>query len=120
MNARGLLNLAEQSGPRPLRLGDQVVEVRCTFETYSLSAHADRMQMVGLIEALRPRTVVLVHGDTEAKTLLARSLSCRDIVYGEEGVQVARRYPHRRSPILADDRGDVAITPEAAASGDAG
>jgi Cft2 family RNA processing exonuclease/dsRNA-specific ribonuclease len=113
---RALLNLAEQSGPRPLRLGDQVVDVRCTFETYSLSAHADRMQMVGLIEALRPRTVVLVHGDTEAKTMLARSLSCRDIVYGEEGVQIARRYPRRRSPILADDMGDMAITPEAAAA----
>jgi Cft2 family RNA processing exonuclease/dsRNA-specific ribonuclease len=113
---RALLNLAEQSGPRPLRLGDQVVDVRCTFETYRLSAHADRMQMVGLIEALRPRTVVLVHGDAEAKTMLARSLSCNDIVYGEEGVQIARGYPRRRSPILADSVGDVAITPEAAAA----
>jgi Cft2 family RNA processing exonuclease/dsRNA-specific ribonuclease len=113
---RALLNLAQQSGPRPLRLGDQVVDVRCTFETYSLSAHADRMQMVGLIEALGPRTVVLVHGDTEAKTLLARSLSCHDIVYGEEGVQIARRYPRRRSPIRADGADDVAITPEAAAA----
>ena len=113
---RALLNLAEQSGPRPLRLGDQVVDVRCTFETYSLSAHADRMQMVGLIEALGPRTVVLVHGDAEAKTMLARSLSCHDIVYGEEGVQIARHYPRRRSPISADGADDVVITPEAAAA----
>ena len=113
---RALLNLAGESGPRPLRLGDKVVEVRCTFETYSLSAHADRMQMVGLIESLRPRTVVLVHGDMAAKSMLAESLGCNDIVYGEEGVQITRRYARRRQSTLDHSDEDVPITLEAAAA----
>jgi dsRNA-specific ribonuclease len=113
---RALLNLAEQSGPRLLRLGDHVVDVRCTFATYSLSAHADRMQMVGLIEALQPRTVVLVHGDIDAKRTLAASLSCNDIVHGEEGVQITRRYPRRTHPLLQGTASAVSITPEAAAA----
>jgi Cft2 family RNA processing exonuclease/dsRNA-specific ribonuclease len=92
---RALLRLAGGEGPRELRLGDHTVEVRCTFEPYSLSAHADRMQMVGLIEALRPRTVTVVHGDREAKAELAKSLSCPDIVLGSDGAQVRRRFPVR-------------------------
>ncbi len=113
---RALLNLAEEAGPRPLRLGDKVVDVRCAFETYSLSAHADRMQMVGLIEAMQPRTVVLVHGDMPAKTMLADSLSCNDIVYGEEGVRITRQYPRRRNALLDRSAQDEPITPEAAAA----
>ncbi len=113
---RALLNLAEETGPRPLRLGDDIVDVRCAFETYSLSAHADRMQMVGLIEALQPRSVVLVHGDAEAKSMLAESLSCNDIIYGEEGVRITRHYPRRRHSILARSAEDPTITPEAAAA----
>jgi Cft2 family RNA processing exonuclease/dsRNA-specific ribonuclease len=113
---RALLNLAEETGPRPLRLGDKIVDVRCAFETYSLSAHADRMQMVGLIEAMRPRTVVLVHGDLPAKTMLADSLGCNDIVYGEEGVRITRRYARRRNPVLERSAEDAPITTEAAAA----
>ncbi len=113
---RALLNLVEETGPRPLRLGDKVVDVRCAFETYSLSAHADRMQMVGLIEAMRPRTVVLVHGDMPAKTMLADSLGCNDIVYGEEGVRITRQYPRRRNPVLDRSAEDEPITQEAAAA----
>ena len=113
---RALLNLAEEAGPRPLRLGDKVVDVRCAFETYSLSAHADRMQMVGMIEAMRPRTVVLVHGDMPAKTMLADSLGCNDIVYGEEGVRITRHYPRRRQALHDRSAEDEPITPEAAAA----
>ncbi len=113
---RALLNLAEEAGSRPLRLGDKVVDVRCAFETYSLSAHADRMQMVGLIEAMQPRTVVLVHGDMPAKTMLADSLGCNDIVYGEEGVRISRQYPRRRNALLDRSAQDEPITPEAAAA----
>ena len=92
---RALLRLAEAAGPRALRLGGREVEVRCSFETYSLSAHADRMQMAGLVEGLAPRTVVLVHGDPEARASLERSLSCRDVVRAATGTRVARGSPAR-------------------------
>jgi Cft2 family RNA processing exonuclease len=43
---RALLNLAEEEGPRQIRLGEDLVDVRCRFDKYGLSAHADRMQMI--------------------------------------------------------------------------
>ncbi len=92
---RALLGLVGQQGPRKLRLGDREHEVHCRFDSYSLSAHADRMQMMGLIEALRPETVVLVHGDRGAKLALEKSLGARDIVLGEDGAQVVRSYKPR-------------------------
>jgi Cft2 family RNA processing exonuclease len=90
-----LLRLAAAEGPRQLRLGDRTVDVRCRFSAYSLSGHADRMQMVGLVEALRPRTVVLVHGDRAAKEALAASLGAGDIELADDGDQIARSYPER-------------------------
>lgn len=92
---RALLRLAEQQGPRELRLGNRTVDVRCSFETYSLSAHADRMEMMGLIESLRPSTVVLVHGDQDAKEALARSVGAKDVVFAEDGAQLSRVYAAR-------------------------
>jgi dsRNA-specific ribonuclease len=76
---RALLDLARSEGPKQLRLGQATVPVACLFGTYGLSAHADRLQMVSLIEAASPRTVALVHGDEGAKQSLARSLRCSDV-----------------------------------------
>ena len=89
---RALLALASQQGPRSLRLGAREVSVRCQFETYSLSAHADRMQMVGLVEALSPQTVALVHGDADAKQGLARSLGERDVALCDDGQTLVRSF----------------------------
>jgi Cft2 family RNA processing exonuclease/dsRNA-specific ribonuclease len=107
-----LLKLAAAEGPRQLRLGDRTVDVRCRFSAYSLSAHADRMQMVGLIEALQPRTVVLVHGDRAAKEALSTSLGVGDVVLADDGDQLTRTYPARttlaRSVPLAMPSGKAA------------
>lgn len=84
-----LLKLVANEGPRQLKLGDQMVDVRCRFSSYSLSAHADRMQMVGLIEALSPSTVVLVHGDRAAKEALVSSLGVDDIQLAADGDEIA-------------------------------
>ena len=94
---RALLRLAAGEGERQLKLADRLVEVRCHVDTYGLSAHADRMQIVGLLEAMRPRTVVLVHGDDEARHALAGGLSCNDVVVAENGQVLARGYALRRS-----------------------
>jgi Cft2 family RNA processing exonuclease/dsRNA-specific ribonuclease len=88
---RALLNLASGQGPRTLRLGESTVEVACKVASYGLSAHADRLEMAGLIESLRPRTVVLVHGDASAKQTLSRSLRCRDVVLASDGEVVLRQ-----------------------------
>jgi Cft2 family RNA processing exonuclease/dsRNA-specific ribonuclease len=93
---RALLRLAAGEGERQLKLANRLVEVCCHVDTYGLSAHADRMQIVGLLEAMRPRTVVLVHGDAEARHALAGSLSCNDVVVAENGLMLARGYARRQ------------------------
>ena len=96
---RALLELARAEGPKELRLGQATVPVACLFGTYGLSAHADRMQMVSFIEAASPRTVVLVHGDGEAKESLARSLRCQDVICGRDGLTLERSYSPRSSHV---------------------
>jgi hypothetical protein len=51
--------------------------------------------MVSFIEALSPRTVVLVHGDEGAKDALRRSLRCQDVVTARDGCVLRRDYPGR-------------------------
>lgn len=94
---RALLDLLKKQGPRRLVVGGKEVEVKCRFESYSLSAHADRMQMVGLMEALNPQVVALVHGDLDAKEALARSLGPRETVLAEDGVTIERTFLRKRS-----------------------
>ncbi len=70
---RRLLELAESSARR-LVLEGREVEVRCRVETYHLSAHADRNEIVALAARLKPREVVLVHGAAGARSALAREV----------------------------------------------
>ncbi len=70
---RRLLDLAERTD-RDLVLDGRTVPVRCSFSKYSLSAHADANEIAGLIERIRPREVVLVHGDGQARPALAELL----------------------------------------------
>lgn len=115
-----LLRLAANEGPRRLRLGDRTVDVRCRFASYSLSAHADRMQMVGLIEALRPSTVILVHGDRAAKEGMAASLDVADIHLAQDGDQFSRSYvPRKVVPrVVAMPEGKAAAALMGADTGD--
>ncbi|MFO7905705.1 MAG: MBL fold metallo-hydrolase [Pirellulaceae bacterium] len=94
---RALLELAHCDGPKELRIGQTAVPVQCLFGTYGLSAHADRMQMVSLIEATSPRTVMLVHGDEGAKNALARSLQCSDVIRAHDGLRIERGYTPRKA-----------------------
>ena len=95
---RMLQNLAT-SNERQIHLAGRDIPVNCRCETYTLSAHADRMQITGFIESLQPRTVILVHGDDEARLNLSKSLTARDIVLPEEGEPIIRSYPHRKQPM---------------------
>ena len=42
------------------------VNVRCTIERFRFSAHARRDELMQIVERLRPKHVVLTHGDTDA------------------------------------------------------
>lgn len=60
-----------------LRIGRDKFDVQCQIGTYSLSAHADSGQLVSFVETLDPATVLLVHGDTDARQSLAAALRAR-------------------------------------------
>lgn len=95
---RTLLALTEaEQGQRVLNLAGKSMSVSCRVEKFGLSAHADRMQVLSLLEALRPRTVVLTHGEEEARKSLGEAVSCRDVVVAEDGLQLERGYPLRRA-----------------------
>jgi Cft2 family RNA processing exonuclease len=96
---RALLNLAGKKTDRFIRIGGEKIAVESEFDTYSLSAHADRLQMAGLVSALAPKTLVLVHGDADAKSGLMQAVGCQDIVAAENGSVVSRRYEKRKPSI---------------------
>ena len=73
---RRLLDLADAPPEaRWLTLNGREVAVACQVGRYSLSAHADGDELAGLVRALQPGTVALVHGDAEARAALAARLS---------------------------------------------
>lgn len=73
---RILLNLleAEADEGKVVALGDVRVPVRSSVGSYSLSAHADRGEILGLCHALAPRKLFLVHGEEEATVNLGREI----------------------------------------------
>ncbi|MBI3926658.1 MAG: MBL fold metallo-hydrolase [Armatimonadetes bacterium] len=64
-----------RKGSGSLRLNGREVAVQCRVGTYGLSAHADQMQMAGVVERLNPQEVLLVHGDEPARRALAGVLA---------------------------------------------
>ena len=70
---RQLLQLAEAE-TREMTIAGKTLDVKCSVAKYSLSAHADCNEISGLIEAINPREVVLVHGDGNAREALRELL----------------------------------------------
>ncbi len=50
------------------------ISVKCQVKKYSLSAHADSDQLMGLVQKIQPRKLFLVHGDAEARGDLFKRL----------------------------------------------
>jgi len=88
---RHLLELAEGKSNQ-VNIGGRALEVKCGVAKYALSAHADSNEIAGLIEAINPRHVVLVHGEGTARPALADLL---------------RRTSSRHRPIHLPKTGDT-------------
>lgn len=88
---RQLLALAEAE-TREVTVAGRTLEVKCGVEKYALSAHADCNEISGLIEAINPREVVLVHGEGQSRE------SLRDLL---------RRQATRHRPIHLPRTGDT-------------
>lgn len=57
--------LAEGHGPQP---------VYCTVERFRFSGHSNRRDLLSLVERMAPDTVLLVHGEPEARLWMARHI----------------------------------------------
>lgn len=65
-NGRMLLNLLEDpADERRLKLNESVYQVNCSIDRVGLSAHADKQEMKSLFNMLRPKYIILGHGDEE-------------------------------------------------------
>ncbi|MBO0857116.1 MAG: MBL fold metallo-hydrolase [Chloracidobacterium sp.] len=77
---RQLLSLAEAE-TRSMAISGRTLEVKSGVTKYALSAHADSNEIVGLIEAINPREVVLVHGEGQSREALRDLLKRQGIRY---------------------------------------
>jgi cleavage and polyadenylation specificity factor subunit 3 len=77
------VSLAASHSPEP---------VLCEVKKFRLSGHSSRRDLLGLAEQLDPKTVALVHGDTEAKVWMEDNLRFfnpdASVIRPEEGVVV--------------------------------
>src|SRR5260370_22524580 len=82
-----LLDLAEHKH-NTLELGGQQVQVQCSVDKYSLSAHADGGELASYASSLNPRRVALVHGDEEARLALRSLLRGTEVLLPTNGTSM--------------------------------
>lgn len=74
--AQRLLDAAEEGPGTEVELveGGDRQPVNCTVGRYRFSGHSHRRDLLGLVGRLSPEHVILVHGDTEARTWMAEQI----------------------------------------------
>jgi Cft2 family RNA processing exonuclease len=100
---RLLLNLASEIPEnRKITISGEEIRVKASIQIFGLSAHADRMEMAGFIDSLKPHTVLLVHGSEESRESLKKSLLCKDCISGFDGLVVERTFRKKQSTNYSD------------------
>lgn len=80
-----LLALADQNGGK-LDINEQTISVRCHFNRYHLSAHADGNELTAMVSAIKPKRVALVHGDPDSRKALAQRMQrLADVIMPTDG-----------------------------------
>ncbi len=75
-NGRTLLNLLDElPEKRQIKLNDKVYPVACSIEKVGLSAHADKQEMKTLFELLKPKYLILGHGEESIIESLAKEVT---------------------------------------------
>jgi Cft2 family RNA processing exonuclease len=73
------LRLAKEK--RFFRIDGEKIPVQAKFEQIDLSGHADQAEIIQLIEKIKPRKTILVHGDIEQAEALSVAISEMTEVY---------------------------------------
>lgn len=72
---RHLLDLVDKpKTERVLQIQNKAIAVKCDFGKYSLSAHGDKGEILGVIEKLQPRKVFLIHGSPNVLNHLGKEV----------------------------------------------
>ncbi len=97
-----LLNLADKTDNKILNLDGKDIEIKCKIEKYSLSAHADKLQIISFIESIKPNKIILIHGDEEAKLQLSDALSSYENIRAYDGliVEFSAKKTKRKEKII--------------------
>ncbi|MEL6271405.1 MAG: MBL fold metallo-hydrolase, partial [Chloroflexota bacterium] len=94
----------KERGDTPiLNLGKDRVPIKCHLGKYSLSAHADGDELIGIAEALDAQRVFLVHGDTGARDALWEALRAKKRMVARPKVGQERVIEKRRLLKVDDD-----------------
>lgn len=93
---RKLLELAKNGGKGNIFLDGKEYAVQCQFDSYSLSAHADKSEILGVIGKFRPKIVSLIHGDLEAKNSLKSAIHDAQVRFAEEGDFIEASFKPRK------------------------
>ena len=72
-----LLKAAAEGKGTDVRLNgaDETQPVNCDVERFRFSGHSHRRDLIGLVEKLRPKKVLLVHGEEDARTWMADNIA---------------------------------------------
>ncbi len=109
---RRLLALADNQGGT-LELNDRTLNVRCHFDRYNLSAHADGGELAAFVAAIKPRTVALVHGDADARAAMAQRLTrLARVVVPEDGEPLTIEAKKRKTARTTSTEKQPAAQPE--------
>jgi len=72
--------------------GSPDISVQCQIEKFHFSAHSHRGHLLSIVDQLRPRQVILVHGERGAAGWMSETIkqhfSNTDIHIGEKGVEI--------------------------------
>ena len=73
--------LDEKPSDRKIKLNDKVYNVLCDIKKVGLSAHADKQEIISLFQSLKPKSIILGHGDRETITKFAKEISHEFNIY---------------------------------------
>ncbi|MEQ8189012.1 MAG: MBL fold metallo-hydrolase RNA specificity domain-containing protein, partial [Candidatus Eremiobacterota bacterium] len=73
--------LLEMETGKSVKIGDEEFLLGCRVERYHLSAHADQGQLCQWISYIKPKSIILVHGDPSSVQTLRTKLADKYIVW---------------------------------------
>ena len=93
-----------ESDEQVWQLNGESVCVKCQVERYSLSAHADRDELIGLVEKVQPHKLFLVHGDKDPRRKLSQSVQKTSPNVGVKLPKNGRKYTYTKRVGIARGR----------------